>query len=240
MKYIDLTLHTPAENLAFDEALLDACEDESDGEVLRFWEPREHFVVLGYSNKHREEVDLEACGRLGIPVLRRSTGGGTVLQGPGCLNFALVLHIQPGGPLSTIYGANAYILEKNLAGLGFLKGPKPERSGQTDLVMNDLKFSGNAQRRKRDALLFHGTFLYALDIGLVQQVLPIPSRQPAYRRGRRHEEFLANLPAQRAVICRSLQTAWGALDSYGAELPLEKTRELAKLKYQSPGWTCRV
>ena len=58
MNYLDLTLPTPAENLAADEALLDQCEAARAGAVLRFWEPREHFVVVGYSNKVRTEVNL--------------------------------------------------------------------------------------------------------------------------------------------------------------------------------------
>src|SRR3954454_25007928 len=93
MKLFDLTLATPGENLACDEALLDACEEEGAGEVLRFWEPREYFVVLGYANEARREVDLEFCATRSIRVLRRCTGGGTVLQGPGSLNYTLVLRI---------------------------------------------------------------------------------------------------------------------------------------------------
>ena len=94
MKYLDRTLRTPQENLAADEALLDWCEEESADEILRFWEPRQHFVVLGYSNRTRTEVNLDSCKKLDVPVLRRCSGGGTVLQGPGCLNYALLLRIH--------------------------------------------------------------------------------------------------------------------------------------------------
>ena len=59
--------------------------------MLRFWEPNKPFVVVGYANQAAREVDLEACRKLGIPVFRRCTGGGTVLQGPGCLNYSLDL-----------------------------------------------------------------------------------------------------------------------------------------------------
>jgi len=78
MKYLDRTLRTPQENLAGDEALLDWCEEGPGDEILRFWEPRQHFVVLGYSNRTRAEVNLESCKNLGSPMLRRCSGGGTV------------------------------------------------------------------------------------------------------------------------------------------------------------------
>jgi lipoate-protein ligase A len=78
MKLLDLTLLSTAENLACDEALLDAAEAGTGDEVLRFWEPREHFVVVGYANKVATEVNVAACETRGIPILRRCSGGGTV------------------------------------------------------------------------------------------------------------------------------------------------------------------
>jgi lipoate-protein ligase A len=59
MKYLDLTLETAALNLACDEALIDWCEGTGNLEVLRIWEPRQAFVVLGYANRAAVEADLE-------------------------------------------------------------------------------------------------------------------------------------------------------------------------------------
>src|SRR5688572_23295776 len=102
LRLLDLTLPTPEENLALDEALLLALEQDLAGgagpppplETLRFWESPVPFVVLGVSGRLREEVDREACARAGVPVLRRASGGGTVIQGPGCLNFSLALSLE--------------------------------------------------------------------------------------------------------------------------------------------------
>ena len=107
MKWIDLTYPSPEENLACDEALLDLCEEGAEGEILRFWEPSAYFVVLGYSNRWTTEVDSPACAKLGIPIFRRCSGGGTVLQGPGCLNYSLILKIEGDRTLATITGTNA-------------------------------------------------------------------------------------------------------------------------------------
>src|SRR4051794_12657586 len=99
MKYIDLTLSTPPEDLACDEALLDLCEEGSEGELLRFWEPQQPFVVLGYANQAAVEADLDACKAHEVGVFRRCSGGGTVLQGAGCLNYSVILQIAESGPL---------------------------------------------------------------------------------------------------------------------------------------------
>src|SRR5262245_28553537 len=113
MKILDLTLPTPAENLACDEALLRSAESGESGEVLRFWESPENFVVVGYANKVATEVNVAACEAQNIPFLRRCSGGGTVVQGPGCLNYALVLRIADHQPTHSIQTANQFIMERN-------------------------------------------------------------------------------------------------------------------------------
>src|SRR5690349_1163395 len=106
ISFLDLTLATPGENLACDEALLEQCESGDAPGVLRFWEPAGYFVVVGYANHIRREVNEAACAAEGIPVLRRCSGGGTVLQGPGCLNYSLVLNIEEEPALQSIPSAN--------------------------------------------------------------------------------------------------------------------------------------
>src|SRR5436190_14037059 len=141
MQLLDLTLKSPAANLACDEALLDWCEAGGGDEgVLRFWESVKHFVVLGYANKAATEVDLEACLKEGIPVLRRCSGGGTVVQGRGCLNYSLLLHIQ--GPLESISETNCFVIGRNRDALQPLVNGKIEIQGHTDLARGGLKFSG--------------------------------------------------------------------------------------------------
>ena len=88
MKLCDLTLPTPEENLAADEALLDLCEAGGCGEVLRFWSPRHYFVVLGYGNKAATEANLPFCREQGIPVRVRTVEAGTFTQE---LNYSATL-----------------------------------------------------------------------------------------------------------------------------------------------------
>src|SRR5688572_11268887 len=112
-----ITRHlTPAEFLATEEALLDFCDDNPNHPhhpgFLWFWESPEHFVVLGYGKHLAAEVNEAECQRRSIPILRRATGGGTVLQGPGCLNYTLVLPIEARAELSSISSTNIYIMQQ--------------------------------------------------------------------------------------------------------------------------------
>src|SRR5256884_9991393 len=148
MKYCDLTLPSAEENLACDEVLLDLCDEGDAGEVIRFWEPAQYFVVVGYGNKLATEVNVPFCQLNTIPVLRRCSGGGTVLQGPGCLNYSLILPISESGPLQSIPATNGFILKRHQAALSELLQAPIEMQGHTDLAIGGLKISGNSQRRK--------------------------------------------------------------------------------------------
>jgi lipoate---protein ligase len=236
MQHLDLTLASAAANLACDEALLDACDDGPGPEVLRFWEPRECFVVAGFSNAVAQEVNLEACRQAGVGVFRRCSGGGTVLQGPGCLNYSLALKIEDRPPLETISGANRHIMERQRAALAGLLGRPVEIKGCTDLTVGGLKFSGNAQRRKRRALLFHGTFLLRFDLTLMNRFLNMPSRQPDYRAGRPHDGFLTNLDAPASAVKDALREAWAARSPL-AEAP--DCRRLIAEKYARDDWNLK-
>src|SRR5262245_15044120 len=76
LRLLDLTLPSPAENLALDEALLAAAEERlgrgepaASCEVLRLWESPVPFVVLGVACRLADDVDEEACARRGVPIL---------------------------------------------------------------------------------------------------------------------------------------------------------------------------
>ena len=238
MQFLDLTLPTPAENLACDEVLLDLAEADQTGEILRVWQPPEHFLVLGYSNKIRTEANLDQARHDGVPVLRRCTGGGAVLQGPGCLNYSLILRIPDTGPLAHICETNQFIMEKHRQLLAPLAGTGIATvcvQGHSDLTLGDLKFSGNAQRRRRRHLLFHGSFLLNLDVDRVERLLPFPSREPTYRHHRQHKDFLVNLGVAGSKIQAALRQGWQATEPARA-LPVEKITALANNQYLADDW----
>jgi len=239
MKLCDLTLPTPEENLAADEALLDLCEAGGCGEVLRFWSPRHYFVVLGYGNKAATEANLPFCREQGIPVLRRCTGGGTVLQGPGVLNYALILRIAGNQPCQSIAATNQFILERHRDALAPVLAAPIAWRGQTDLAIDELKFAGNAQRRRRRFLLFHGSFLLRLDLALVEKTLPPPSLQPDYRLNRVHGDFLLNLNVSEDAVKTALAKAWKAATPLTA-IPRDHIHRLVAEKYSLREWNFRV
>lgn len=242
MKFFDGPFPTPAANLAADEALLDAC-DRTGAEALRLWESAFPFVVVGYANKIAAEVNVPECEARGVPILRRCSGGGTVVQGPGCLNYAVVLRIPEAGPLTTVTGTNHFVMEKNRAALEQLLGSPVAVRGHTDLALQSgarwLKFSGNAQRRRHHALLFHGTVLCHADLPLIDALLHFPSKQPDYRADRAHGQFITNFPCPADAVKRALRAAWQA-DEPLANVPAEAIAQLATSRYATDEWNRRA
>lgn len=255
MQLLDLTLATPAENLALDEALLDWAESlpgeapasgeergqpRESGEVLRLWEPAEPFVVIGRGSHIEQEVDVAACRRLEVPVLRRASGGAAVVVGPGCLLYAVVLSYELRPELRPLDAAHRFVLGRVAEAVARCV-PQVAAAGTSDLVLarqhaQRRKFSGNSVRCKRTHFLYHGTLMYDFDIGLIETCLRMPPREPDYRRGRGHGDFLANLPVSAAELRRSLAHAWQATRPVSS-WPREETSLLAEARYRCDDWT---
>jgi lipoate-protein ligase A len=238
MKFADRTFASPEENLACDEVLLDLCEDGAGEEILRFWEPKDYFVVLGYSNPAGTEARLGRCAEDGIPVLRRCSGGGTVLQGPRCLNYSLILSVSSRPELKRLGDSNQGIMERNRRALEELAGKPVAVQGVTDLTLGGRKFSGNAQRRRRNSLLFHGTVLFDFDFARVGRYLNHPSKEPDYRGRRDHGDFLAPFPSSAEAVKGALRRAWQA-DSPADPVPEDALKKLVQDRYSRKEWNLK-
>ena len=243
MNLIHLPFTAPAQILAADEVMLDRSEAGLGGETLLFWEPHHVFVVVGYANKVATEVNVAACKARGIPIFRRCSGGGTVIQMPGGLNYSLILRITEDGPTRNITTANQFIMEKNRAAVAslFSQGKAMDAQtvisvrGHTDLCYGDVKFAGNSQRRRKNFLLFHGTLLLNCELPLISELLPMPSLQPDYRDGRPHRDFVTNLNQSVASVKTALAKEWNATEEVDP-LPLADIARVAREKYSAREW----
>lgn len=235
MRLLDLTLPTPEENLALDEALLEEAEDgDEPREVLRLWESPQPFVVLGRSSQAAIEVNLPNCHERGIRVLRRASGGAAVVVAPGSLMYAVVLSYELRPALHSLDEAHRFVLGTTLAGLRRLV-PLAALQGTSDLTLGAFKFSGNSVRCKRRHLLYHGTLLYASDLTLIDRCLAMPPRQPEYRQNRPHSTFVANFPADAAALRKALITAWQA-NPTDHDWPRQRTSQLVATRYSRTEW----
>jgi lipoate---protein ligase len=211
MQLRDISFPNPTENILFDEVLWRLAEKHEGGEFLRFWESSEVFIVLGRAGQAQEDVNLVAAQKDNIPVLRRSSGGGTVVQGPGCLNYTLVLSKQKYPVLNDLRQSYQWIGAKVIEALR-QTGVDAYFRPTSDLATGafEQKFSGNAQRRGRHYILHHGTILYSFDLNLISRYLNMPSDIPQYRKHRPHTDFVINIPTDPASFKNHLAQGFKA------------------------------
>jgi len=245
MSRFDLTLPTPAQNLAFDEALLEWAEEKAgNDEYLRLWESPHPIVVVGRSSRVAMEVNEAFCRRKGIPILRRSSGGAAIVTGRGCLMYALVLSYAVRPELKDITRAHSFILKQLAASLGPLlsRAGTITCAGTSDLALRDekdvgsaRKFSGNSLRLKRTHLLYHGTLLYAFDLGLIEKCLRTPPRQPDYRNARPHGDFVMNLPITRQQLTGPVIAAF-PMSVAPPDIPIARVEKLVTERFGNDRW----
>ena len=226
MQYRDITFPTPQENIAFDEALWSMAEKQGAGEYLRFWESSGIFIVLGRIGRAEADVNAINAQKDNIAVLRRSSGGGTVVQGPGCLNYTLVLSKQKHPEINDLRRSYEWISNKIIEVLR-LQGVEAYFRPTSDMAtgLGEKKFSGNAQRRGKHYILHHGTILYDFDLSLISRYLNMPKDIPEYRKHRSHTDFVTNILIDPRLFKDHLAQSFQALAS---EAP--SAAEIAMLK----------
>ncbi len=216
------TLPTPEENLALDEALVEvadrlsleesttkktAFDSGSTNEVLRLWELAKPCVVLGRASKWSEEVNSIASLRDSVPVLRRASGGASIVAGPGCLMYSVLISYQHRPAWRALDIAHKEVMSRTRDAVqrttdSFQMTSRIMIDGTCDLTIDSRKFSGNALRCKRFWMLYHGTIMYSMPLDWLSNYLLEPLRQPEYRRKREHQSFVTNVLDHSSRISR--------------------------------------
>jgi lipoate-protein ligase A len=158
--------------------------------------------------------------------------------------YALVLSYAVRPELKDITRAHSFILKQLTSSLGplLLHAGTITCAGTSDLALRDekdvgsvRKFSGNSLRVKRTHLLYHGTLLYAFDLGLIEKCLRMPPRQPNYRNARPHGDFVMNLPATRQQLAGAVTAAFRMASAPG-DVPMSRVEKLVAERFGNDRW----
>ena len=244
-RFLETQVEGVAANLALDEALLEeAHEGVIAAPIVRTWMATQPMVVVGSSSRIDQEVDRAACAERGVGIVRRPSGGATVVLGPGCLMWTVVAPYPQGvPPLEQIHAGMLEPLCAALAAALARPGIEVARYGTSDIVLVNAgeahKISGNALRVRRHGVLYHGTLLDDFDIDLVGNILKHPPREPAYRAGRPHAAFLANLHLGRPLLEEAVRRAFAA-ELVRTDWPEARMERLLRDRYAVSDWTDRL
>ncbi|MBP3509993.1 lipoate--protein ligase [Oscillibacter sp.] len=150
--------HDPFYNQAFEEFVFQSFQDD---DVFLLWQNSPTVIVGSFQNICRE-VHVETLRRLGIPVVRRMSGGGTVYHDLGNVNYTYIT--RQDGPLDYDRCLQPVIEALNDIGV-------PARKNRTcDIAIGEGKISGSAQRSAGGRVLHHGTLLFEADLTVLDQI----------------------------------------------------------------------
>ncbi|MFH0817781.1 MAG: biotin/lipoate A/B protein ligase family protein [Candidatus Micrarchaeota archaeon] len=222
-------------NMAIDEVLM-----ESKEPILRLYSWKPPAVSIGYFQNLNEEIDVGACERLGVDIIRRQTGGGAVFHDKE-LTYSFITREYPKNILESYSWICLAIIE-GLRTVGFTAQFAP----LNDIVIGGKKISGNAQTRRDGVLLQHGTILLDVDVDKMFSILKVPNEKMKGKLISDVKERVAGL----GISFEKTGTAMkkGFEKSMGAELieselsiaEKEKAIKLSEEKYRTEGWLHRV
>lgn len=240
-RFLDTGCHDAAFNMAVDEALLLSHEAGQSPPTLRVYAWSAPTLSLGYAQSVAKEVDVAACRRHGVTLVRRPTGGRAVLHDQEA-TYSVVMPLRLADREASItehYHRIGLALAAALRHAGLaarLERPSvlaaaPRATSPAcfaaisryELSASGRKLVGSAQKRGRRSLLQHGSIPLVMD----RQRLFACLRVPAERRAQLLREAYANMvavnevasvPLDAAALYRALRQGFADCLAAGAEL----------------------
>lgn len=157
------------------------------------WQPQETVIVLGQSNSIETSLSIDTVAADGLRVTKRPSGGETVILTPATVAFTAARHFQVMIPFRDYFMmVNSAVIEglaeMGVSGLG--------ARGISDITIGNQKILGSSMRKVGDKLVYHAVLNIAEDPVLFSRYLLHPQREPDYRSGRSHHEFVTSLAAE--------------------------------------------
>ncbi|MFV0498006.1 MAG: lipoate--protein ligase [Candidatus Fimivivens sp.] len=165
VNYLETGAVSPFYNLAFEEYVL---VHRKQGEYLMLWQ-NDNTIVIGQNQNAEAEINRSFVEKHQIHVVRRSTGGGAVYHDLGNLNYSFITDVDNSQQLTIERFTNPIVAALRNLGLD------ATASGRNDILVNDRKVSGTAQRIMQGRILHHGTLLFDANPGMVAGALNVDS-----------------------------------------------------------------
>jgi lipoate-protein ligase A len=155
-----------------------------------FWQPDKTYLVLGQSNKAERSLHLGLVEKDGITVMQRPSGGESVILSAKTLVIGhRLISEKLENPQVYFKRINGSII----AGLASLGISDLGYHGISDITIGPKKILGSSIYRKRNLVFYHAVLNICEDINEIAKYLQHPPKEPDYRKGRKHEDFVTSL-----------------------------------------------
>ncbi|MFH1977993.1 MAG: biotin/lipoate A/B protein ligase family protein [Candidatus Aenigmatarchaeota archaeon] len=230
-----------AMNMGIDQAVTESVS-RGGPPTIRFWRWQPSAVSIGYFQSLEDEIALEKCKELGVDVVRRITGGGAVYHDyDGEITYSVIgnQELFPKGIIDSYHLICGWIIN-SLKLLGIESEFKPIN----DIIVAGKKISGNAQTRRQNVLLQHGTILYDLDVRKMFSLLKVGQEKISDKMIQSVEDRVTRILDQKQVsmeetyqsLVRGFTEGKDYEEGQLTEEELTRAKEVAESKYSQKEW----
>jgi lipoate-protein ligase A len=167
-RLLNLESHSAFMNMAIDEAILTARTLDRAPNTLRLYQWKPSAVSVGKNQQPENEVQMENLRKLGIDLVRRISGGGTVYHDERDeVTYSLTAKTSDLGvkDITAVYAKVYYGIKDALRLLGITADySEGDAKNCPNLTVKGRKISGSSQAHKRETILQHGTLLLDVDL----------------------------------------------------------------------------
>ncbi len=255
-RFLPLETKRGVENMAIDEAILNARIAKQVPNTLRLyrWDPST--ASIGRNQSLNEEVDVEVAHKSGVDVVRRISGGGAVLHDRDReITYSVIL---AESDFRAQFGElkNVEVFHKITEGIVKALNKLSIQPDQgvihcPAIFIQGKKISGNAQARQKGVILQHGTILLDVDAELMYSILKTPQGVPKARMVRSVrakvtgiQQFIPNFDVHLLgkFLKEGFEEAFGITLTTGELSPweLQEADRLARERYGNLTWTNRL
>jgi lipoate-protein ligase A len=168
-RFLNLEYADAPSNLALEEAIARQVGEDKSPPTLRMWRNRSA-AIIGENQSADAEVRLDACGELGVEVVRRFTGGGAVYHDLGNLNYSICTRRSSPSSLELQQAVFKRGLDCVVVCLSTL-GLESNRIPINTIMVRGRKISGGAGAIRWGAVFYHGSILVSTDLEIMWKIL---------------------------------------------------------------------
>ena len=158
--------------------------------AFRIWQPDKVYAILGRANNPTGSLIVEDIINDNVTVTQRPSGGEAVILSPGMLVFSAKIRFERGMNTKDIFKSINRNLISRLSALGI---ENLQSRGISDLSIGERKILGSSMYLNKDKLFYHAVLNLYADTSLITKYLSHPKREPDYRKGRSHKDFVSSL-----------------------------------------------
>ncbi|MBN1253028.1 MAG: hypothetical protein JXR51_13840 [Bacteroidales bacterium] len=164
---------------------------------FKIWIPDKMYIVIGRSNNIEDSVFIEKVKEERIEIFKRPSGGETVILSPKTAVISVKLNVKNELNVHHYFKEINTIIISALSELGI---KNLNQKGISDISIGNKKILGSSIYRKPDKIFYHAVLNISEDVSLISKYLKHPKKEPDYRKGRSHDEFVTSINKENYML----------------------------------------